>query len=81
MYRCRLTDDIYTTHTRTHRSHAYPGPHTSIAVTLTAHTHATQTTVHASQSPQQPHSQHGVLRQPHKQTKDYYHHTGTQSQQ
>ena len=29
--------------------------------TLTAHTHATQTTVHASQSPQQPHSQHRVL--------------------
>ena len=39
--------------------------------TLTAHTHATQTTVHASQSPQQPHAQHMVLRQPHKQTKDY----------
>ena len=40
--------------------------------TLTAHTHATQTTVHASQSPQQPHTQHRVLRQPHKQTKDYH---------
>ena len=29
--------------------------------TLTAHTHATQTTVHASQSPQQPHAQHRIL--------------------
>ena len=36
------------------------------------HTHATQTTVHASQSPQQPRAQHRVLRQPHKQTKDYH---------
>ena len=34
--------------------------------TLTGYTHATQTTVHVSQSPQQPHSQNGVLRQPHK---------------
>ena len=46
--------------------------------TLTAHTHATQTTVHASQSTQQPHAQHRVLRQPHKQTKDY-HRTTTQT--
>ena len=45
--------------------------------TLTAHTHATQTTVHASQSPQQPHAQHRVLRQPHKQTKDYHRTTNT----
>ena len=45
--------------------------------TLTAHTHATQTTVHASQSPQQPHSQHRVLLQPHKQTKDYHRTTNT----
>ena len=45
--------------------------------TLTAHTHATQTTVHASQSPQQPHTQHRVLRQPHKQTKDYHRTTNT----
>ena len=63
--------------------HSYthsPGPHTSTAVTLTAHTvvthsshtHATQTPVHASQSLQQPHAQHRVLRQPHKQTKDYH---------
>ena len=44
---------------------------------LTAHTHATQTTVHASQSPQQPHAQHRVLRQPHKQTKDYHRTTST----
>ena len=45
--------------------------------TLTAHTHATQTTVHTSPSPQQPHSQHRVLRQPHKQTKDYHRTTNT----
>ena len=45
--------------------------------TLTAHTHATQTTVHASQSPQQRHSQHRALRQPHKQTKYYNRTTNT----
>ena len=45
--------------------------------TFTAHTHETQTTVHASQSPQQPHAQHKVLRQPHKQTKDYHRTTNT----
>ena len=33
---------------------ALPSP--SLPHTLTAHTHATQTTVHASQSPQQPHA-------------------------
>ena len=44
-------------------SPALPSP--SHPHTLTAHTHATQTTVHASQSPQQPHAQHRVLRQPH----------------
>ena len=33
---------------------------------------STQTTVHASQSPQQPHTQHRVLRQRHKQTRDYH---------
>ena len=49
---------------------ALPSP--SHSHTLTPHTHATQTTVHASQSPQQPHAQHRVLRQPHKQTKDYH---------
>ena len=49
---------------------ALPSP--SHPHTLTAHTHATQTTVHASQSPQQTHAQHRVLRQPHKQTKDYH---------
>ena len=47
-------------------------PHQHCHHTLTAHTLATQTTVHASQSPQQPHSQHRVLRRPHKQTKDYH---------
>ena len=52
-------------------------PSTSHPHTLTAHTHATQTTVHASQSPQQPHAQHNVLRQPHKQTKDYHRTTNT----
>ena len=54
---------------------AWPSP--SHHRTLTAHTQATQTTVHASQSPQQPHSQHRVLRQPHKQTKDYHRTTNT----
>ena len=54
---------------------ALPSP--SHRHTLTAHTHATQTTVHASQSPQQPHAQHRVLRQPHKQTKDYHRTTNT----
>ena len=54
---------------------ALPSP--SHPHTLTAHTHATQTTVHASQSPQQPHAQHRVLRQPHKQTKDYHRTTNT----
>ena len=33
--------------------------------------------MHASQSPQQPHAQHRVLRQPHKQTKDYHRTTNT----
>ena len=37
---------------------AFPSP--SHPPTLTAHTHATQTTVHASLSPQQPHSQQGT---------------------
>ena len=54
---------------------ALPSP--SHPHTLTAHTHATQTTVHASQLPQQPHAQHRVLRQPHKQTKDYHRTTNT----
>ena len=46
---------------------ALPSP--SHPHTLTAHTHV--------QSPQQPHSQHRVLRQPHKQTKDYHRTTNT----
>ena len=37
---------------------------------LAAYTHAKQTTVHTAQSPQQPHPQHRVPRQPHRQTKD-----------
>ena len=54
---------------------ALPSP--SHPHTLTEDTHGTQTTVHASQSPQQPHAQHRVLRQPHKQTKDYHRTTNT----
>ena len=51
-----------------------------MAVTLApsrSHTHATQTTVHASQSPQQPHAQHRVLRLHQKQTKNYHGTTNT----
>ena len=59
-----------TTHIRTHHNHTSP-------VILAPYTHATQTTVHASQSPQQPHPQHRVPRQPHRQTKDYYRTTNT----
>ena len=44
-------------------------PSTSHYHTLSAYTHATQTTVHASQSQQPPHL-HMVPRQPHRQTKD-----------
>ena len=54
---------------------ALPSP--SHPHTLTAHTHATQTTLHASQSPQQPHAHHRVLRQPHTQTNDYHRTTNT----
>ena len=52
-------------------------PSSSHPHTITAYTHATQPTVHASQSPQQPHSQHRVLQQPHKPTKDYHRTTNT----
>ena len=38
---------------------------------------ATQTTVHASQAPQQLHPQHRVPRQPHRQNKDYHRTTNT----
>ena len=44
---------------------------------LAANTYAIQTTEHASQSPQQPHTQHRVPLQPHKQTKDYHMTTNT----
>ena len=44
--------------------------------TLSADTHATQTTVHASQSQQPPHT-HMVPRQPHRQTKDNHMTTDT----
>ena len=56
-------------------SPALPSP--SHPHTFTAHAHATQTTVQTSQSPQPPHSQHRVLRQPHKQTKDSHRTTNT----
>ena len=61
-----------------HAQHALTTPHpfptpaflsTSHHHTLSADTHATQTTVHASQSQQPPHP-HRVPRQPHRQTKD-----------
>ena len=54
---------------------ALPSP--SHPHTLTAHTHAARTAVHASQSPQQPHAHHGVLRRPRRQTKDYHGTTNT----
>ena len=43
---------------------------------IAAYTHSTQTTVHASKSPQQPHPQHRVP-PPHRQTKDYHGTTNT----
>ena len=52
-------------------------PHTSTAGHPRTLTLSQTTTVHASQSPQQPHAQHRVLRQPHKQTKDYHRTTNT----
>ena len=52
-------------------------PSSSHPNNLAANTHATQTTVHASQSPQQLHPQHRVPRQPHRQTKDYHRTTNT----
>ena len=67
-----LVEDTATT---PHPDPTLPSP--SHPHTLTIHTHAIQTTVHASQSPQQPHAQHRVLRQPHKQTKDYHRTTNT----
>ena len=72
---------VYALHTRTNR---IPRPHpdtTPASLPSPSHpvvshsTHMqTQTIVHASQSPQQRDSgeQHRVLRQPHKQTKDYH---------
>ena len=49
----------------------------SLSNILTAYTHATQTTVNASQSPQQPHPNHRVPRQPHRPTNDYHRTTNT----
>ena len=54
---------------------ALPSP--SHPNSLAANTNTTQTTIHASQSPQQPHPQHRVPRQPHRQTKDYHRTTNT----
>ena len=55
-----------------------PHPDPTPALPSPSHPHSThickQTTVHASQSP---HAQHRVLRQPHKQTKDYHRTTNT----
>ena len=51
-------------------------PSTSHHHTLSADTHATQTTVHASQSQQPPHP-HMVPRQPHRHTKDAHMTTDT----
>ena len=65
------------TATTPHPDHTPALPSPSHPHTLTSHTRATQTTVHASQSQQQPHAQHRVLRQPHKQTKDYHRTTNT----
>ena len=44
---------------------------------LAAYTYATKTTIHTSQSPQQPHPQHRVPRQSHRQTKHYHRTTDT----
>ena len=44
---------------------------------LAAYTHATKTTIHASQSPQQLHPQYRVPRQTYRQTKDYHRTTNT----
>ena len=70
---------MYHSYTHSPQPHLTRTPHQHCRHphTLTAYTHATQTTVHASQSPQQPHTQHRVLRQPHKQTKDYHRTTNT----
>ena len=58
-----------------------PHPDPTPALPSPSHPHSTHTcntsTVHASQSLQQPHAQHRVLRQPHKQTKDYHRTTNT----
>ena len=68
-------------------AHTSPNPTPALSSpshtnSLAANTHATQTTVHASQSPQQPHPRHRVPQQPHRQTKDYHSTTNTtQTQQ
>ena len=71
-------------HPYTHSSHPHlprtttPAlPSSSYFNIFAADTHATQTTVHASQSPQQPHPQHRVTQQPHRQTNDYHSTTNT----
>ena len=59
-------DHVYHSYTHSPQPHLTRTPHQHCRHprTLTPHTHATHTTVHASQSPQQPHAQHMVLRQP-----------------
>ena len=66
--RVPLTCQALTT-TTPHPSTTLALPSTSHPHTILAYTHATQTTVHTSQSQQPPHP-HRVLRQPHRQTKD-----------
>ena len=72
---------VYHSYTHSPQPHLTRTPHQHCrhprTLTLSQHnTHATQATVHASQPPQQPHA-HRVLRQPHKQTKDYHRTTNT----
>ena len=55
---------------------ALPSP-LHLTLHTAAHTHTTQTTVHASPSLQQPHSQHRVPRHPYRQTKDNHRTTNT----
>ena len=68
-------------HPYTHSPHPHlpriPRQHCRHPSSLAANTHATQTTVHASQSLQQAHPQHRVPRQPHRQTEDYHVTTNT----
>ena len=79
LYQTKHLNHVYHSYMHSPQPHLtrIPRQHCRHPRTLTALTHATQTTVHASQSLQQPHAQHRVLRQPHKQTKDYHRTTNT----